>query len=130
MQVNDQLRLDMLNVAKASIEDGTADHKIIFKDAGDIPLAELEFKDLVSFGADYKFRAPDDTYALRTAVIADGRAVSFAIEGKINGGVDVALSGSVGSLISNADIRFNKQDWATGASITLNNLIIFIKQGT
>jgi len=131
MQVIIELRIDMLDVIKTAIEDGSADHMIRFKDGSDVLLAEVEFLDLVDTGdAQYAFRALDGTSSLRAAVVADGRVSKFTIEGVSSGLKPSALLGSVGKLASTNDIRFNKLDWSQGASITINNLFIYVKQGT
>lgn len=132
MQVHDDVRLDMLEVIKTSIEDGSADHKIVFKEGATI-LAEIVFSVLVQVPGEikYKFIAPDGSDTLRAVVIADGRVSDFTIEGLVDGpGYASVLSGTIGSFVSQVDIFFNKQDWSEGASITLTNLTLILKQGT
>ena len=41
----------------------------------------------------------------------------------------LAFGGTGTVYVRLSDINFNKQDWASGAGVTLNNLRIFIKQG-
>jgi len=132
MQVIVELRKDMLDIIKASIEHGSADQKIIFKDASDVTLAEIEFQDLVDAGdAQYMFRSVDDTNILKAVVVTDGRVATFVISGHDGSDVNpAALTGNVGTLTSTADIRFNKLDWSEGAGITITNLRIYVKQGT
>lgn len=130
MQVDDQLRIDMLDVVKNSIEDGSADHKIIFKNEAGDPLAEVVFQHLDVAGvAQYKFIALDNTAILRAVVIEDGRVVQFSISGMAPTFKALALLGNVGTLATTADIRFNKLDWSEGASITINELVLYVKQG-
>jgi len=132
MQVIIELRQDMLDIIKTSIENGGVDHMIKFKDESDVLLAEIEFQDLEDYGsARYVFRALDDSYSLRAAVVADGRVAKFTIQGWVDAAPeDNTLVGTVGRLASTADIRFNKLDWSEGASITINTLLIYVKQGS
>jgi len=134
MQVNVTIRSEMLNVIDTSITTGTAPKKIIFQDASDITLAEMQFKELEAFGIDaqYKFKALDDSYSLKASVTTSGRVAKFFIKGeKVGGGVPliVTMNGSVGGLNSNSDIRFNRRDWSESGVITLNNLILKLIQG-
>jgi len=133
MKVIVELRQGMLNVIKDSIEHvSISDKTITFRNESGDPLAIMEFQDLIDTGdAQYMFRAIDDTNILKAIVTADGRVVDFIISGYDGSGVDTsALSGSVGKLTSTADIRFNKLDWSEGASITITDLRIYVKQGT
>ena len=133
MKVDIQLRIDMLDVIKSSLLDVSVPVKqVIFYDALDNVLCNLPFVDIIATGLGDKFQFissdvnPD---ILRAPAILSGTVDSFSIDGDINAVVKVALSGSVGSLSSSADIRFNRIDWNNGAIITLSKLTMSVAQG-
>lgn len=133
MWTNNTIRIKMLEVVKTALEDAAADQTIVFKDSADVILAKMLFKELDRFGSEIKFifKGLDDTTTLKAVVLANGTVAKFEIEGKIpDDGTEIALRGTVGSLNSNADLRFNRREWATGGNITFNKLTISLKQGT
>ena len=133
MWTNNTIRIKMLEVVKTALEDAAADQTIVFKDSADVILAEMLFKELNRFGSEIKFifKGLDDTTTLKAVVLANGTVAKFEIEGKIpDDGTEIALRGTVGSLNSNADLRFNRREWATGGNIIFNKLTISLKQGT
>lgn len=131
MQTDVVLRKQMMGIAKTAIEDPGANQKIVFKDAGDVILCEVPFKELFQLPADakYEFRALDDTNVLKSVVIASGTVTDFTIEGYNGISVVDALQGTVGNLRSQADIKFNKVVWSIGSTITLTSIRSYISQG-
>jgi len=133
MQVYIDIRTEMLEIIKISLEHGSSPKLIVFKDDSGITLAEMPFDELESIGSDaqYRFKALDGSYSLKASVITSGRVAEFSIDGEnpaIPGQV-TALSGTVGGYGSNSDIRFNRRDWSESGVITLNNLTLILRQG-
>lgn len=133
MQVYVDVRKEMLEIIKVSIEHVSSPKKIIFKDDSSIILAEMLFDELEISGVDaqYKFKALDGSFSLKASVITSGRVSEFTIEGEnpATPGQVVVLNGSVGGLYSNSDIRFNRRDWSESGVITLNHLTLILRQG-
>jgi len=132
MQVIVEVRREMLEIIKDSLEHASSPKIIVFKDSSDIVLAQMPFLQLDAFGTDaqYQFKALDGGTSLKASVITSGRVSEFTIDGELpSGGQAEVLSGSVGGLNSDSDIRFNRRDWSESGVITLNNLILILRQG-
>jgi hypothetical protein len=133
MKVDVELRIEMLQVIRGSLLDVMVPtQQIVFYDAGANVLCNLPFNDLVATGVgdEYQFISADvNPNILRGTAILSGTVDSFTIDGYIGASVKNALTGSVGSLSSSSDLRFNRLDWNSGAIITLENLTISIAQG-
>jgi len=131
MQVILSVRQEQLDVIKTAIEAGSM--VIVFKEGATV-LAEMQFKELIDIAGDakYVFKAFDDTTSLKATVIQSGRVEEFSIDGEEppgGGPVVGILTGSVGALNSNSDIRFNRRDWSETGVVTLNNLTLILLQG-
>lgn len=134
MKVDVDLRVEMLDVIRNSLLHVSIPTKQVqFFDAGSNLLCNLLFNDIIATGTgdEFQFTSADvDPNTLRGIALLSGVVDSFTIDGFIGAGIKVALSGSVGSLSSTKDIRFNRIDWNSGAIITLNKLTISIAQGS
>jgi len=132
MQVNLNIRREMIENIKTSITHPSSPKKIVFKDDSAITLAEMLFDDLDDVSgsnAQYKFKALDGSYSLKAAVITNGRVSEFIVMGEdpATPGQVVSLSGTAGGLSSDSDIRFNRRDWSESGVITLNNLTLTLR---
>ena len=108
-----------------------ANRKIVFKDAGAIVLAELPFKDLeLAVSGDYytfTFGTLSNT-VLRGEVLVSGTVTNFEIEGEDTSMVvKVILSGTTGSISSNADIKVNRVNWVAGRTVVWNGLSLRVR---
>ena len=140
MKTDYRIRQDMLDVVKLAILDhatgNTVDDNgtsralpaILFKAADTTTLSVVTFSDMIAFQtADkmaYKFKY-NGSYVLRGVVINDGDVAYFDIPGiRSSQSIKQVLTGTVGTAISTADIRFNKISWTSNTTITLTNLTL------
>jgi len=102
--------------------------QITFYDANSVALANLAYNDVsyVASLAKINFTPAVGGNVLRGSVGVAGRPVRFEIFGKFGSQDTLVISGTVGSLGSSADIRFNKIDWSEGGIVTLQNLSIVL----
>lgn len=109
--------------------------KIYFYDSsGLVLLCEIPFLGLEQIASEagiakYLFKSNDGS-VLRNIVSQTGVVRKFQIHGKVEIGdsVDNAfIEGTVGSLTSSADLRFNKTSWQSGMNITITDLQITMK---
>ena len=131
MRTHVQLRNSMMEIIKISLEDPGANQLIVFKDDSDVVLCEVPFKELAALASDakYEFIALDDTNVLKSVVIAAGTVSKFSIEGDLGFAVEDAITGTVGTLSSQADLKFNKVIWSLGSTVTLSAVRMYIKEG-
>lgn len=137
MKTSISLRNKMLETVSTSLETPvitpTWDRYIEFQSSDSTALCRILYETLVeSYGigenASYIFVAPDGTNILRGMVdIASGVVSKFLITGDTGD----TINGSVGSLSSNSDLKFNRINWTVNVtSITISNLELVIPQGT
>jgi len=128
MKVNTDIMATMMDVLRAEL---AVDPTIMVFREGETDICTLTFKDLqpleIGEKAALKFIAPDDSYILRAAATADGVVDNFIIFGT---GSDIAITGTVGSLVSSADIKFSRTNWVSGTVITIQNLVLSLIQGS
>lgn len=133
MRTHIDIRNQMMGISKDALEDVAADQLIHFRDAADNVLCSVQFKELASLSVDakYEFIGLDDTNVLRAVVDDAGTVTNFTITGKVNAvDLGIAHSGTVGTLSSQADIKFNKTIWTIGNTITLNQIRMYIREGS
>lgn len=127
MNVILSLRRSMLEVIRQPLRYAST-KQITFYDASSVALANLSYNDVsyVAGLAKMKFTSTGGGNVLRGSVDTAGRPVRFEIFGNVAGPDILIISGTVGSLGSSADIRFNKIDWSEGGIVTLTNLSIVL----
>lgn len=134
MQVDVQIRRDMLEVLADVINnaDGIGNHEVQFLNASDDLIAAIEFDSLElqtdsGESAIYRFKCADGTYVLKGLAGADsgsGGVTKFQILCKFGPGPSNAfgVNGTVGTMASTADIKFNSTQWVEGLYITITSL--------
>ena len=142
MQVNRGPRLDMLsslrdNIVAAFTEALPNDSGLIeFFDLDGDNLCNLAFKEIEkvesSSNATYRFVSIDDSYTLKGVSIDSGTVSSFKIRGydSDESGNEYIVVGTVGSLASNADLKFNITTWQVGTYITIENFDFILPSGS
>jgi len=142
MKINKIIREEMLETLKDLILEADGNDadamKIIFSN-GSTDLCEVGFKDIIlytlsSSSARYRFQASDDSYLLRSVADSDGTVSEFRIIGRNNPGTTPAtygtiITGTVGNLITSADITFNMINWVDGTFISIENLDFTLPDG-
>ena len=110
--------------------------KVEFFDNSGILLCELDFndKEIVSTGTDkaiLRLKSIDGSFILKGASIAAGTVTTFKIYGNDYSalGLGYILVGSVGTLTSSEDLRFNVVNWLDGTFISIENFDIIISNG-
>ena len=109
--------------------------KVEFFDNGGIPLCDLEFDNMqiVSTGSDnaiMRLMSIDGSFVLKSSAYAAGTVSTFKIFGKIPTlALDYILVGTVGTLTSSAELRFNIVNWVIGTFISIENFDIIIPNG-
>jgi len=130
MRLPDQLRADMLDVIKVDLE-SLPSMKIKFYNDSSILLAEIEFSEIDLEIAEQTYLRPKrlitstDSDLIGT-VSASGVVSNFIIPMNSYGDI----TGSVGAIGSQSDIKFNNLSWAINAIIRIPDLKIIIEQGT
>lgn len=141
MQTDIQIRREMLDTLAGFINDadGVGNHVIQFLNASDVVIAAIEF-DFVELQTDsgssaiYRFKFIDDTYILKGLAIEDagpGGVTKFQIQAKYGTppSNNWGITGTVGTLASSADIKFNSVQWVTGLYITITSLRFVLPNG-
>ena len=138
MKTSTTLRGKMLEAVATSLETPTIispdwDRYIEFRLLDDTPMCQLQYKTLelgsgVGDDTAYEFTAQDGSTVLRGIVdLAGGQVAKFLITGVAGD----TISGTVGTISSAADIRFNMLEWTKGVTvITMTRLRLVIPQGT
>ncbi len=138
-KIRDAMLVTLGDIIEAAFGEAapTDRNKVEFFDlAGDL-LCELEFDsvDPISTGADkaiVRLKSIDGSYILKgTASGAGlpGTVDSYKILCKVGSDVDYYLTGSVGTLTSSAELRFNIVSWVEGTFISIENFDIIIPNG-
>lgn len=94
-----------------------------------IPFTDLVYDSISGNIARYKFKSYDGDI-LRSIVVRYGTVKRFKISGKVNSGDSIDTSfieGTVGSLASSSDLRFNRIVWSEGMNITITDLYLIMK---
>ena len=139
MQVNKGPREDMLTTLKDKINDSfVAGVGVIeFFNTLDIGICELSFDDMdiittASDNATLRFKCIDGSYVLKGTSTGTGTVSSFKIKGtdSIEGPDEYIITGTVGSLASNADLKYNITSWKVGTYVTITNFSIVLPNGT
>jgi hypothetical protein len=131
MNIIPLVRNKMLTIAKdAILHEDIVIKQITFLDNSSLVLANMPFYDLVYLGSQtqLKFYSIGGGTVLRTSIILSGTPVRFEILGKPEGEDDplIVLSGTVGSINTKSDIKFNRINWISGGILTLNNLVLIL----
>jgi len=132
MKASLNLRKKMLDEVSVSLE--TPVNKYIeFQDIDSVVLCRLLYETVEESSglgeeAAYVFKSSDGTEVLRGIVdIAGGEVAKFIITGDVGD----TISGSVGSMSSNSDIKFNMINWTLNmTSITIASLKLILPQGS
>ena len=109
--------------------------KVEFVDSGGVPLCELEFDDMeiVSNGTDnsiMRLKSIDGSYILKSTVHTAGTVSEFKIWGSNPHVIpQYILIGTVGTLTSSAELRFNIVNWVIGTFVSIENFDIIIPNG-
>ena len=134
MRVEKTIRQAMLNdVLWEEIKKGfvLSIGKIEFFDSDDVSLCELSFDDMeiVSTGTDdaiMRLKSIDESFTLKGTAHTIGVVSKFKILGDSS---EYILTGSVGTLTSSSELKFNKTSWSNGTFISIENFDIKILNG-
>lgn len=138
MRVNKAVRQEMLSATLWDVLVGAfvgGKGKVEFFDSLGNDLCELEFDDLqmVSTATDraiMRLKSIDGSLVLKGTAHDPGKVSSFKILGDDPvSGVDYVLSGSVGTLTSSSEVRFNIVNWLDGTFVSIENFDIVIPNG-
>lgn len=140
MIVNKGVRQDMLeNSLWDKIDDSFVGGKgkVEFFDNSGNDLCELEFDDMaiVSTGTDnaiMRLKSIDGSFTLKGTAHDPGTVSTFKILGTDPqiGPDEYILTGSIGTLTSSAELRFNIVNWVDGTYVTIGNFDIIIPNGS
>ena len=108
-----------------------------FFDAAGVSLCELSFDDkyiapTATGNAILRLMSIDGSYILKGTAHTSGIVSSFKILGKsltIPIPEDYIITGTVGSLTSSADLRFNITSWSNTTFVSIENFDIIIPEG-
>ena len=106
-----------------------------FVDSGGVALCELEFDDMeiTSTGtgnAIMRLKSIDGSFTLKGSAHAAGTAYEFKIWGSNPSTVpQYILIGTIGTLTSSAELRFNITNWVSGTFVSIENFDIIIPNG-
>ena len=132
MNIETSIKVAILDVIKSSLEALPEIERIItFKDAVGTTLSQVPFKELIlsNSGDFYLFSSGGiNSTTLRGDIVSTGAVATFEIEGEDTSSVKtVILSGTVGSLTSQADLKVNRVNWVSGRVVVWNNLSIKVR---
>ena len=111
---------------------------IEFFDAAGVSLCELSFDDYqmaptATGNAILRLKSIDGSYVLKGTAHTTGIVASFKILGtdpsKVLPNSNYIITGTVGSLTSSADLRFNITSWSNTTFVTIENFDIIIPDG-
>ena len=139
MLVNKGPRQDMLETLKDKIDDSFVSSigVLEFFNTLGTKICELSFKDMdiastSSDNAILRFKSIDDSYILKGTATDSGIVSSFKIKGTDSevGPDEYIVVGTIGSLASNADLKFNITSWQVGTYVTIENFDIVLLNGS
>ena len=108
--------------------------KVEFVDNSGDPVCDLYFDDMqiVSTGtgnAIMRLKSIDGSFILKGTAIDEKTVTTFKILGTGDAINEYILVGSVGTLTSSAELRFNIVNWSVGTFVSIENFDIIIPNG-